>query len=146
MLRRNALSVIACFVIATFFAISSAHAATPKAACYNAWISTKGLIYQVNLEYDVESEEWESAYYANESTYYAFLEAFDVEKGVRGASLYEARDLLDEAVVDLYYLCEMGLPDDLQQSAELALWYTSYARNVVNKNINSSSNAGNLTR
>jgi hypothetical protein len=135
MLRRTAVTMIAVAVVAMFVAIPSAHAATPKAACYNAWIATKGMMYQVNLEFDVESDEWLGAYYANQSAYFAFLEAYDVEKGVRGASLYDVRDHLDDALLELFYLSQMDLPDDIQEAVQSATWYATIARKTVNHNL-----------
>jgi hypothetical protein len=132
---RKTLTVIAVAVLATMFAAPRADAATPKAACYNAWISTKSLMYQVNLAYNSRSAEWEAAYEANLSAYFAFMEAFAVEQGVRGASLIEVRDHLDDALVELFYLSQMNLPKDIATAVKSATWYTTYARKVVNSSI-----------
>ena len=134
MLRRNAITMIAAAVVASFFGLPRAEAATPKAVCYNAWISTNSLMYQVNNEFD-DGPVWEGAYYANLAAHAAFLEAYDVEKGVRGASLQVVQDHLDDALVELYYLSQMNLPGNLPQAVKSAIWYTNYARNVVNKKL-----------
>ena len=132
---RKAITVTAVAVLATTFAAPSAEAATPKAACYNAQIATQSLIYQVNLDYSDRSAEWLAAYEANVCAWLAFEEAFYAEQGDPDASLVECRNLLDDALVELYYLSQMNLPKDIATAVKSATWYTNYARKVVNSNI-----------
>jgi hypothetical protein len=134
--------MIAAAVLAMFFGVSIASAATPKAACYNAKIATQGLMYQVNLEFN-PGPVWDEAYFANVAAQNAFFEAFAVENGDAEASLLVVRDYLDEALVELFYLSQMNLPGNIEQSVESAMWYTNYARNIVNKKIQYQS--GNMT-
>ena len=113
----------------------AALAGTAKSYSYIGWIETQSVIYMVNQAYDTENDRWELAYDANIAAQYAFLELNDVSNNVRGSSLLQARDYLDEASENLFLLSNYSLPQNIRDKVESAQRYISLARNMVQKQL-----------
>jgi hypothetical protein len=129
-------ALFALAAVAGLVAARPAQAATAKSYAYIAWIETQSVMYQVNKTYDYEDDRWALAYEANTAAYNAFLELLDVENGVPGASLLQARNYLDDAANALFLLQEeRGLPQSIRDKAESAQRYISYARNRVQRQL-----------
>jgi hypothetical protein len=128
-------ALFALAAVAGLIAAKPAEAGTAKSYAYIAWIETQSVMYQVNKTYDYEDDRWELAYEANSAAYNAFLELLDVENGVPGASLLDARDHLDDAATALFLLQEERLPQSIRDKAESAQRYISYARNRVQRQL-----------